>query len=122
MGFTFNRSCQTGEMFGLSLTVLTVSSCKYFIFTILFHRPLSVSSFRHHLHRRLIFISRMFLIPNPPNFLLLLMISHLTRWYFFSTTLPEKGSPLLIKLISCGLWKEIHRHVVYERIGKAGVN
>ena len=25
-----------------------------------------------------------------------------------------KCSPLLIKFISCGFWKKVHRHVIYE--------
>ena len=59
------------------------------------HSPSSFSSFHHHLQRRLTFIFLIFLIPKPPFFLLLHMVSHLTKCYFFFKALPLQRKVLL---------------------------
>ena len=77
-----------GESSSLCFTVPTTPWWKYFSLINFCQRPSPFSSFHHHLQRRLIFIFWMFLMPRPPCFLLLLMISHLRNYCCKWTLLP----------------------------------
>ena len=84
-----------GESSSLCFTDPTVPWCKYFLLISFCQRPSPLSSFHHNLHRRLMFIFWRFLIPSPPCFLLLFIISHLMRWYFLFCQPPCQKKDLL---------------------------
>lgn len=61
---------------------------KYLCLMIVCHKPYSFSNFHHQLQSKLMFIFLKFLMPSPPFFLHVQIVSYLTRWYFFLTLPP----------------------------------
>jgi hypothetical protein len=122
MCLIFNKFFHTGEFDCFTGIKHTGVSFTYFSLTISYQSPFSFSSIHHHLHNRLTFISLKSLIPKSPFFLLLQILDHLTRWYFFLRLPPcQKNPSHLIHSPYVCFRNHKHRHMIHHGIREASI-